>query len=264
MLHRSFAIRNRLLRNLPARTLATLLPELTYVHIKRRVVLQEAHMPVDKVYFIESGMAAVLASTQDDGPVEVGIVGRFGLIGVPALLNTARSPQRCRMEVDGAALQIDATNLRLAMADYPVLHQSLMNYVQALLVQNGQTALCNLRHGVMQRLARWLLLASDRLGANVIPLTHALLSLMLGVRRAGITDALSALEQAGAVRKIRGAVVIADRQALERYACECYRIIADEFAHLAGFDAANAFASSAPLRHAGEPDFAVATSRAGA
>jgi CRP-like cAMP-binding protein len=247
MLHPSFAVRNTLLRNLPADALAAMLPELTHIRLKRRTILQEAHTSIDKVFFVESGMAAVLASTQHDGPMEVGIVGRFGIIGVPALLDTVRSPHRCRMEVDGAALQLAAADLRLAMADYPALRQPLMNYVQALLVQNGQTALCNLRHGLLQRLARWLLMASDRLGANVIPLTHALLSVMLGVRRAGVTGALSALEEAGAVRKNRGAVVIAD-----------------EFAHLAGSDSADGFAPTAPLRHPGEPDFAVATSRVGA
>jgi hypothetical protein len=111
----------------------------------------------------------------------------------------------------------------------------LMNYVQALLVQNSQTAMCNIRHTLLHRLARWLLLARDRLDSDLIPLTHELLSMMLGVRRAGITAALAQLEVAGALRKSRGTILIADPVELERHACECYRIIADEFARVVTF-----------------------------
>jgi hypothetical protein len=100
--------------------------------------------------------------------------------------------------------------------------------VHFLLIQNSQFALCNARHELQERLSRWLLLTRDRLDGDVIPVTHDMLSMMLGVRRAGITEALAALEQVGAVRRTRGAIEIADRSVLERRACECYRIIATE------------------------------------
>ncbi|MFL5039218.1 MAG: Crp/Fnr family transcriptional regulator, partial [Xanthobacteraceae bacterium] len=108
------------------------------------------------------------------------------------------------------------------------LRQQLMNYVHALLVQQSQTVLCNARHPLMERLTRLLLLAHDRLDDDTIPLTHDLLSMMLGVRRAGITTALDRLERSGAVRKTRGALEIVDRARLEQTTCECYRIIAAE------------------------------------
>ena len=234
MYYQSIPAQNTILRNLPAEAASALAPLLTRLRLKPGAVLQEARAPVDKVYFIESGMAALLAPTRHGRPFEVGLVGRSGLIGVPALLGTARAPNRCLMEIEGDALQIGADEIRRAMDEQPALRRRLMGYVQALLIQNTQTTMCNVRHPLLQRLARWLLLAADRLDSNIIPLTHETMSQMLGVRRAGVTNALTRLEEAGGIAKSRGAVTIIDRAALERSACECYRVIADEYAQLTG------------------------------
>jgi CRP-like cAMP-binding protein len=233
MLFQSLPVKNRILAHLPAHAFATLQPYLRRVRLKRHDVLQEPRCPLRKVYFIESGVAAMFANTKRDGQVEVGLVGRFGFIGVPVALGTMLSIHRCVMEVGGEALQIKSKDLRQSMDEQPVIRQQLMNYVQALLIQNSQTVLCNALHQLQERLARWLLLARDRLDGDVIPLTHELFSLMLGVRRAGITTALAKLELAGAVRRRRGAVEIVNRALLERKACECYRIIAAEYRRLA-------------------------------
>jgi len=131
------------------------------------------------------------------------------------------------MEVPGEALRIASEDFRQAMDESPPLRQQLMIHVQGLLVQNEQTVLCNVRHQLEERLARWLLLAHDRLEDNTIPLTQYLLSKMLGVRRAGIAAALERLERDGAVRKRPGAVEIVDRTLIEQRTCECYRIIAE-------------------------------------
>jgi hypothetical protein len=133
------------------------------------------------------------------------------------------------MEVAGEALRITAKDLRRVMDDRPLIRQHLLNYVHALLVQNTQTALCNVRHELEERLCRWLLLASDRLDQNVVPLTHDQLAMILGVRRAGVTTTLARLEELGAVSKSRGAVEIIERATLEKKTCECYRIIAIEY-----------------------------------
>jgi hypothetical protein len=114
----------------------------------------------------------------------------------------------------------------------PELRQKLMNYVQALLVQNSQSVLCNIRHKLHQRLSRWLLLACDRLDDKTILLTHDPLSMALGVRRPGVTTALADLEATGALRRSRGAIEILDRDILEQQTCECYRIIAAEYRRL--------------------------------
>lgn len=232
MLFQSVPVENRLLAHLPVDAFDMLRPHLRRVQLKRQDVLQEPHRPVSKVYFLERGMAIMFADSQRDGRVEVGMVGRFGLVGVPAVLGTRMSTHRCVVEIAGNALQVTSRELRRSMDGHPVLRQHLMNYIQALLIQNSQTVLCNARHELPERLARWLLLAHDRLADDVIPLTHELFSMMLGVRRAGITNALAQLEQASAVRKGRGAVEIVDRAVLERRACECYGIITAEYRRL--------------------------------
>lgn len=232
MLYQPLYPRNAILRYLPPQTLSALQPYWRRIRLQRRTVLQEAHSPVADVFFIEQGMAALAAPMEQGGQVEVALVGQSGLVGVPALLGTAHSPHRCQVEVEGEALQIDARTIARVMNEHAALRQSVMNYVQALLVHTSQTAMCNGRHDLVQRLARWLLLAHDQLASRLIPLTHELMSMMLGVRRAGISDVLARLEASGAIKKARGAVVITDLAQLERHACECYRVIADEYARL--------------------------------
>src|SRR5262245_59041800 len=228
-------VRNCILQCLRPDILARLQPSLQRVRLKRGQTLQEPHRPLEQIYFIERGMAVLMARTKRDGQVGVGIIGRAGLVGVPIVLGTMRSPHYCVMEVEGEALQISAETVRRAMDGSSTLRQHLMNYVHALLVQQSQTVLCNARHPLMERLTRLLLLAHDRLDDDTIPLTHDLLSMMLGVRRAGITTALDRLERGGAVRKTRGALEIVDRALLERKSCECYRIITTEYQRLLNF-----------------------------
>src|SRR5215510_1049259 len=228
-------VRNCILQCLRPDILARLQPYLRRVPLKRGQILQEPHSPLERVYFIERGMAVLMARTKRDGQMGVGIIGRAGLVGVPVVLGIMRSPHHCVMEVEGEALQIGAEIFRRAMDGSSTLRQHLMNYVHALLVQQSQMVLCNARHPLMERLTRLLLLAHDRLDDDTIPLTHDLLSMMLGVRRAGITTALDRLERYGAVQKTRGALQIVDRTRLERSTCECYRIIAREYQRLIDF-----------------------------
>jgi CRP-like cAMP-binding protein len=232
MIFESSTIQNRILAHVPIDAFDVLRPHLQRVQLKRHDVLQRPNRRTRQVHFIESGVATLLAHTNRDGWIEVGMVGRFGLVGVSAVLGTKRSPHLCLVEVEGQALQADSDSLGLVMDKYPSVRRQLMSYVQALLVQNSQTVLCNACHEIGARLARWLLLARDRLDDNVIPLTHDVFAAMLGVRRASITNALAELEQSGAVQRGRGAVEIVDRTALERRTCECYRIIAAEYKRL--------------------------------
>jgi CRP-like cAMP-binding protein len=204
-------------------------PHLQAIALKRRAILQEHNRPIEHIYFIERGVASLFARTQRDGPVEVAIVGRLAFVGVAAVLGTMRSPNRCVMELPGEAMRITSKDLQRVMDDVPGVREHLLKFVHALLIQNSQTALCNVRHELEERLCRWLLLAADRLDEKVIPLTHDQLAVILGVRRAGITTTLSILEKMGAVIKTRGAVQISDRTILENRTCECYRIIASEY-----------------------------------
>jgi CRP-like cAMP-binding protein len=210
-------IRNQILARAPIEAFAQLTPHLTRTTLKPRTILQERHRRVEQVYFLESGIASIFAWTQQDGPVQVGLVGRLGMVGVSAVLAMARSPHRTLMQTQGEAFALPASELTAVMDAHPRFRVQLLNYVHFLLIQNSQFALCNARHELEARVARWLLLTCDRLDGSIIPITHDQLSMMLGV-----------LEAAGALKRARGEVEIVDRGILETRACECYRIIAAE------------------------------------
>jgi len=222
-------VRNRLLAGLDLASFARLAPHLTRVPLARRAVLQDHFHRIEHVHFIERGVASLYARTRADGPVEVALIGPFGFAGVPAILGNTRSPHRCLMQVPGEALKIAVPDLLDAMQQAPAIRNHLLAYIHALLVQNAQAALCNGRHDVEQRLSRWLLLAAERLDDDVIPITHEMLSINLGVRRAGVTTLLGSLQRSGVIAMSRASCRIVDRAALERRACECHAIIAAEY-----------------------------------
>jgi CRP-like cAMP-binding protein len=225
-------VRNRLLASLNPSSFGKLAPHLTRVSLARRAVLQDHFHRIEHVHFIERGVASLYARTRADGPVEVALVGPFGFVGAAAILGNSRSPHRCLMQVPGEALRVRVPDLMEAMDASPQIRHHLLAYVHALLVQNAQAALCNGRHDVEQRLCRWLLLAADRLDDTMIPITHDMLSMNLGVRRAGVTRLLGRLQRSGAIAIGRASCEIVERPALEHRACECYGIIAAEFRQL--------------------------------
>ena len=225
-------VQNRLLAGLAPGSFERLRPLLQPVALKRRAILQDYHHPIEHIYFIERGVASLLVRTQRDGPVEIAMVGRLGFVGVAAVLGMQRSPNRCLMSVPAYALRIALSDLQCAMQRDPEIRQQLFNYIHALLVQNAQTTLCSARHSLEERLSRWLLLAADRLDDRVIPVTHDMLSVILGVRRASVTTTLAELERSDGLVKLRGAIDLRDRTVLERRTCECYQIISSEYGHL--------------------------------
>jgi CRP-like cAMP-binding protein len=222
-------VQNRLLAGLAPASFQRLRPFLQPVALKRRAILQDYHHPIEHVYFIERGVASMLVRTQRDGPVEIAMVGRLGFVGVAAVLGMQRSSNRCLMSVPGYALRIAVSDLRRIAHRDPDVQRQLFGYIHALLVQNAQTTLCSARHSLEERLSRWLLLAADRLDDRVIPVTHDMLSVILGVRRASITTTLAELEQAGGLVRQRGGIDLRDAAALDRRTCECYQIIASEY-----------------------------------
>jgi len=226
------SVQNRLLAGLAPPSFERLRPFLEPIALKRHAVLQDYHYPIEYIYFIERGVASILMRTQHDGPVEISMVGRLGFVGVAAVLGIQRSPNRCLMLVPGYGLRIAVSDLQRIAQRCPDVQQQLFSYIHALLVQNAQTNLCSARHGLEERLSRWLLLAVDRLDDHIIPVTHDMLSVILGVRRASITTTLAELEQTGGLVRQRGGINVCDRAALERRTCECYRIIASEYGYL--------------------------------
>lgn len=226
-------VRNRLLRALPEDAMRDLQPLLERVPLKRRLVLYERNVPLTHAYFIERGGASLLSRAGDGSMLECGSLGSFDLAGLPLVLGTGRTPHRCVVQVPGEALRIRADDLAQAMSDIPALRTILLHYVQAAMVESAQLAICNSSHTLRQRLARWLLVAHDRLGGAEIPLTHLCASRALCVRRAGVTTALGEMEDAGILRRGRGKLLIANREGLEAQSCDCYRTIRAEHRRIA-------------------------------
>ena len=167
-----------------------------------------------------TGFASVVAVQRSGKEVEVGLIGREGMTGLPVVLGDHRSPHATYIQVAGKGHSIPATQLRQAMQESGSLRDSLLKFVQAFGVQTAHTGICNAQSRMDERLARWLLMAQDRIQSDILPLTHEFLSLMLGVRRPGVTVALKALRERGLISYRRGEITIKDRKGVARLAGE--------------------------------------------
>jgi len=205
---------NKLLARLSRADARLLEPHLEPVVLPVRKQLQAANKRVERVYFLESGIASIVAN--GDNPIEVGMIGREGMTGVSVVLgNGDRVPHEVYMQIAGNGVHLPADRLREAIAKSVTLHQIMLRFVHAFLTQTTQTALANGRSRIEERLARWLLMAQDRVDGNELKLTHEFLAVMLGVRRSGITTALQELERKGLIAHRRSFVTIMDREGLE-------------------------------------------------
>jgi CRP-like cAMP-binding protein len=226
--------RNRLLAALPPEVLARLRPMLKPVELPLRHTLYAAGEPITAVDFPETGWVSMLATLENGEAAEVGLIGREGMVGLPLLLGTDRAPIEAMCQAGGTALRLDAAAFRDALAASPALRTILLRYAMAFTVQVSQTAACNGRHQVEDRLARWLLMAHDRAEGDTFPMTHEFLSMMLGVRRAGVTVAAGVLQKASLIRYAAGRIEVTDRAGLEAASCECHGIVRQEFERLLG------------------------------
>ena len=165
-------------------------------------------------------------------PIEIGIIGREGVVNVPVLLAADRSPTDAFIQIAGTGLALSAARLRSAAEQSPVLNRMLLHFAAAFLIQTAATALANGRATVLERLARWLLMAHDRVDGDELPLTHDFLSVMLGVRRPGVTVALQELEGRALIRRGRGSVVMLDRAGLDAIANGYYGVPEAELSRL--------------------------------
>jgi CRP-like cAMP-binding protein len=161
-------------------------------------------VPKAAIYFMEAGFASVVAVQAKETKVEVGLIGREGMTGLSIVFGDHKTPHETYMQAAGHGQRINATKLRKATEASPSLLGLFLKFAQAFMVQTAHTAIANARAKIDVRLARWILMAHDRLDGNKLPLTHEFLSLMLGVRRAGVTETLHALESQGLI-VLRGA-----------------------------------------------------------
>ncbi len=225
--------RNRLLATLTAEDFSRLAPHLEMLPLTLRQVLVRADRPISHAVFIEDGLASLIADTSE-GRVEVGLVGYEGMIGVPLVLGTDRTPHAGMVQAEGTALRIEAAALRDALAASPSLRGVLGRYVQSLIVQIGQTVYANADYTIEMRLARWILMTQDRLCRDELPLTHEFMAAMLGVHRPGVTTALHILEGAGLIQARRGRVTVLDREGLTESAGDSYGPAEAEYERLLG------------------------------
>ena len=217
----SLAQRNQLLACVDAPRLSELLPELRRVNLKVEQVIHQAEQLIEEAYFPLDCIVSAVNIMENGAAIEVASIGKEGAVGLLAFCGRT-SPNRNFIQVAGEALKIDAQRLDDFLRLNEGVRQVFMRYHSAFLSQVSHSVACNGLHTLPQRCARWLLITRDRTESDKMPLTHEFLSMMLGVRRAGVTEALQMLRDAGAISYTRGAIHVEDRRRLEKAACECY------------------------------------------
>ena len=223
--------RNHLFLALAPPDYGLLEPHLTKIAFTVRQLFEEVNKPIEHVYFPENGIVSIVAKSRHE-QAEAAIVGLEGMTGIPVVLGNDRWVNDTYVQVEGSGFQIAASDLRRALAKSANLRAIFLAFTQAFVVQTTQTALANARGNVEERLARWLLMAHDRLDGNELPLTHEFLALMLGVRRAGVTTTLQKLESDGLVVAKRGVISVEDRAGLIRLADRLYGVAEEEYRRL--------------------------------
>src|SRR5262245_59365100 len=207
---------NRILGNLAQPERELLKPHLKPVALKILQRLEAANRRIESICFIDAGLATVVALGRlERREAEIAVIGREGMTGVAVILGAELSPHNTLVQVEGHGRCIGASVLRGLMEKSPRLRACLMRYAHVFAVQTGHAALANAQGSIEERLARWLLMAHDRLEGDELHLTHELLSVVLGVRRAGVTTALHQLEKSSLISMSRGRVTVLDRHGLE-------------------------------------------------
>ena len=219
---------NRLLAALPREEYERLAPHLREVSLTLRQVLFNPGDDLAYAYFPTDSIVSLLTDLSDGSGMEVGLVGREGIVGVSVILGGDET-KVATVQAEGGALKIRADALREEFRRGGVLQDGLLRYTHALMTQISQSVVCNVRHPLPGRLARWLLMYHDRLGRDEFSLTHEFMAAMLGVRRAGVSDVANELQRMGFISYRRGHVRIIDRKGLEEFACECYPVVKEKY-----------------------------------
>jgi CRP-like cAMP-binding protein len=215
-------IANDVLRALPAPAYRALRASMDPVELTFGDILYEQGETIRDVYFPDDSLVSLLTVVDGRSALEVGLVGYEGMVGIPLALGNDVSRMRALVQGGGRALRLDRASFRRNFRRTPALQSTLYRYLDSLMGQITRTAACNRFHRVEARLARWLLMTSDRVRSTQFRLTHEFLSHMLGVRRTGVTEAASALQRRKLIAYARGRITILDRRGLQATACGCY------------------------------------------
>jgi CRP-like cAMP-binding protein len=222
--------KNRVLSGLPKAEISRLAPHLSQVTFKQEQTLLDGK--AQYAYFLEQGLASVVATVADGTTVEIGVIGIDGVVGIPILLGAGTAPGRTFIQIAGSGFRIDSAVLKQEFERPGELRKYLQKYVQAYLVQTAQTAVCNRLHNIEERLSRWLLTCHDRMESDRLKLTHDFLGQMLGAPRTTVTLAAGLLHRAELIDYTRGVVTVQNRKGLEDTTCECYHTVSNEFRRL--------------------------------
>ncbi|MGV1873729.1 Crp/Fnr family transcriptional regulator [Agrobacterium rosae] len=228
-------VSNLLLRALPAEAFDLLKSAMQRVDLPVRFELVAPNVPNDLVYFLERGLGSIVAKSSDDETVEVGHIGYEGMSAAHILLKVPKTPNKTFMQAEGTGISVPTSEFLRMVEQVPAANELLLRYVHCCELQLAHSALANARYNMPERLARWLLMCHDRLQTDDLPLTHEFLSIMLGVRRSGVTNEIHILEGLHAIKATRGNVKIVNRQKLEDIAGGSYGIPELEYEQYIGF-----------------------------
>jgi CRP-like cAMP-binding protein len=228
------AQRNWLLRGIPPHEFELLAPHLERVTLQVGRVIADVNEPIEHLYFPETGVISSVSVMADGSAVETATIGPEAMAGIAVFHGVDRTAEHLFVQVPGEGYRLSADAFRSLLPSLPELTRLLHRCTVAMFTLAGQNSGCNRKHSVLRRCARWMLMTHDRVQRDRFELTHHVLSQMLGVRRASVTESAQALSEMGAIEYRRGMVTIVDRVALERASCECYLIIRSTFSRLLG------------------------------
>lgn len=223
---------NGLLDKLSVEACTRLRPYLQLVDMPAGTVLFEAKAPQHYMYFPRSGIVSLLYVMENGDTSEIAMVGSEGVVGTAILVDSQGTPARAVMQVSGEVYLLEADVADREFRRGGDFQFVLLRYLQVLLAQMAQTAVCNRHHPVEKQLCRWLLLCLDRVISDELNMTQELIASRLGVRRDGVTEAAGRLQDAGLIKYSRGRIHVLDREGLEKKSCECYRAVRNEYDRL--------------------------------
>ena len=224
--------KNRLLASLPAEERARLLPHLTLVQLQSGQSLYEPESPIRHVYFPTTAIVSLLCDTEDGASTEIAMVGKEGLVGVALFMGGETTLSRAVVQSPGYAYQLKGQLLKAEFHRAGPMQRLLLRYTQALLTEMAQTLVCNRHHSRDQQFCRWLLLRFNRLPSVHLAMSQERIAVLLGMRRAAISELAGNLRKAGLIKYDRGRITLLDRPGLQARACECVAVISAEFERL--------------------------------
>ena len=232
--HTDDAQKNHLIAALPPDEFNRLKTSLEPVTLALGEVIYESGEQLEYIFFPTTAIISLLYIMENGSTAEIGMAGNDGLVGIALYMGGSTTPSRAIVQSAGNAFRMPSRALNDEFSLGGVFQKILLRYTQSLMTQISQTAVCNRLHSVEKQLCRWLLINHDLLQTNKLIMTHDLIANMLGVRREGVSIAAGHLQQQGLIKYVRGTITMLDRDALELSACECYRVVKDEYDRLLG------------------------------